>query len=169
VRPLALPHPGPGPLAASPEGNAWPTAVVEVAFSDTLGDLIADAQMWLGPQTACHLFIGIKLYKRCADGTAPFVALLFQRANPVVPTSAISFGTAPIHHTTLHTINALGGARVVGHGCGGPGCDGAGLSLYQLQVPTVSLFHPLPVPAPLPPVIPVDLFVVQQRILHEML
>jgi len=152
-------------------GQAYPTLVIEIGVSQTLADLDDYARDYFSTRTTIRLYLVIKLYPLRANGTAPMVALLYVRSNPInrIPSTVISFGTCPLHHMTIATLtNHVQAAAVTGVGYGAGPCNAAGLVPYLIQLPTVELYNGVPggVPAGHPVTIPVDLFGIQAAVLH---
>jgi len=171
--PRGVPNPGRGqPNAANSRGNAWPTLVLEVGWSESLQSLRTSAARWLGAGTGVQIVITIKLYPERQDGTKPMVAIRWIRANPNVPDWIISFGTADIAGNSRNTLNGYGGAQVTGVGAGGVACNQAGLAAYQLHIPHALLYTGDPNPPnpnhpnPPPGHYDIDLFNIQDALNH---
>jgi hypothetical protein len=150
--------------AVDANGTPWPTVVVEVGLDESVADLHADVQLWLGANTSVQMVITIKLWA----GRQAMLAMSYTRAVLPNPVNVISFGTVNLHHASMAGINAARGATpITGVGAGGPACNAAGIAAYQLPIPTALLYtgDPGGVPLGLGANINIDLFLVQQRVL----
>jgi len=157
------------PAGVTSEGGAWPTLIVEVGWSETHDQLIADKNFWLSAATGVQIVIIIRIFARVGRANPPSVPMLmiqFVRGN-AVPTAVVSFGTRPLHYQTIPVTNALGGPAITGVLVGGGACNAPGLVPYQVQLPTALLFTGAPIPVVLAGVVNVgvDLFRVQQHVL----
>jgi len=94
---------------------------------------------------------------------------MWNRAAHPTPLSIISFGTAPIHYTVRNRLAAVG-APVTGYGADGGACNAPNLPAYTLSIPTAQVFHDVPggVPGGVGATIDVDLYLVQQKMLSEL-
>lgn len=70
---------GPDAPAANPDGNPWPTVIVEVANSQGLAELVEAVRDWLDPSTQVQTVIAIKLFTRRVDNTMAMLAMRFIR------------------------------------------------------------------------------------------
>jgi len=165
----AINRPRPQVRIGTPTGGAYPSLVVEIACSTSLGYLDSLAPIYFDDRTRIRLYLGIKLWERRNDGTAMMVAMLYSRGTPApLSPTVISFGTANLAPATLAVLNnSVLPVALTGVGAGGPPCNAAGLPQYQLQLPTVELYNHVPggVPAGYPPTIDIDLFEVQQEVM----
>ncbi|KAF9079298.1 hypothetical protein BGX27_006644, partial [Mortierella sp. AM989] len=102
--------------------NAFPTVIVEVATSQSLNDVHAKVAHWFSLRTTIQLCLIMKIWRPRGDNTLAMVALQYHRANnnPLIPTTAISFGTAALDHQALQALQGImAGNQVTGVGFGG--------------------------------------------------
>jgi len=161
LQPRRLPQPA--AISMDLDGYPFPTMVVEVGKAQTFPDLCNKATSYFSPYTTIQIYLAIKVFDPQGNGARAMVALLYLRTNPNPLTpAAISFGTSPLHHTTLAVLQNVG-AAVVGVGHGGPPCNGPGIPIYQLHFPSVNLFNGVPggVPVGMPVAFNLDLWDVQ--------
>ncbi|KAF9998792.1 hypothetical protein BGZ79_007547 [Entomortierella chlamydospora] len=144
VRPWRRPRP-PQEQGANSLGTPYPTVVVKVAATQSLNDAHAKVADWFSPRTTIQLCLVIKIWELRQDNTIAMAALLYRRQdpNPLVPVSAISFGTARITGPALQTMQGIiGGPNLVnGVGYGGVPCDAPGIPMYQLNLPAVDIYN----------------------------
>jgi len=174
VMPHNLPAPAAGNHAYRP-GDPYPTFVIEIGDSQSLVDLNDAAADYFSARTTIQIYLGIKFWKTLQNGNHRMVAMLYLRnaATPLVPTSAVSFGTIGLLQTTINTLTAAHKinvplASITGVGRpGGVACNAAGMAAYQITIPTNLLYHGVnPAPAGIPPNISIDLYPIQQAIMR---
>ncbi|CAG8556921.1 6666_t:CDS:2, partial [Racocetra persica] len=108
-----------------------PRIVVEIGKTESLDSLNNLAEEYFSARTNIQIYLAIKIWPRRSDGTAAMLALLYLRNNVVpnpalnssnpllntqptitllntVPSLAISFGTAPLHHQQLMFVQNTG-------------------------------------------------------------
>lgn len=143
-------RPGPADLVnrCDRQGNRYCNIVFEVAYRESERHVRQKAQAWLqtaptrpqfGVQQVVVTKIGVNLL---VGGGRTMRALRYERGAPVNPVQQIDFGP---------------------HGPNG-GAIAAGIPTMQINVPTASIYRPLPVPAGLGPSIAIDLFYIRQEI-----
>ncbi|RUP47967.1 hypothetical protein BC936DRAFT_145125 [Jimgerdemannia flammicorona] len=173
IRPRQRQRPPPA-LASDSLGSAYPTMVVEIANTQSIGSLHALAESYLSPRTTIRVYLGIKLFRPRENGTTAMLVLMYQRSSPTptILTIAVSFGTAPIHNRTVPFLHQHGvlDAVITGVGRhGAPACDGLGIPVYQLNIPAVELYNGVPGGAPAAAVngYDLDLWRIQQAALDS--
>jgi len=146
---------------------------VKMGLSENLKSLHSLANDYFYANSNVQLYLAIKIWKRRTDRTFVAVALFYQRnaSNPLLPTSIISFGTAPFHPIPIATVNSWNWGTPPPHytGLGIPGtlvCSALAQGGYQIQIPTAALYHRVigGVPGGLGANIPLDLYPIQQSI-----
>lgn len=80
---------------------------------------------------------------------------------------AVSFGTRPVRPNSVGTINDYGPNALVGVGAGGVACNAPGIPTYLLRLPTALVFNGVPAPAGAPAFYTIDLFRLQQVVIHR--
>ncbi|KAF9116175.1 hypothetical protein BGX27_004515 [Mortierella sp. AM989] len=126
-------------------GGPYPTVVIQVATTQSINDAHAKVAKWFSPRTTIQLLLVIKIWEPRLDNTLAMVALLYRRQNPnpLVPISAISFGTASITGQALQSLqDIMGGPNFVnGVGYGGAPCDAPGIPMYQMNLPAADIYN----------------------------
>ncbi|CAB9518625.1 expressed unknown protein [Seminavis robusta] len=142
-------RPGPGsPDRSDAQGNRFSNIVFEVAYNESERHVRAKAQAWLltaptQPQYGVQQGIVVKIGTNVrVSGHRTMKAFRYERANLGNPVQEIEFG----------------------HDGPNGGATAAGIPAMQINVPTVSIYHPLAVPDGLGPSIPIDLFEIRQVI-----
>src|SRR5206468_142121 len=137
----------------NPEGERYPSMVVEIGVSQSLPSLCRAARQYFSQRTSIQVYLAIKIFKM-VNGTRPMVALRFLRTNQnrTRPDIVKSFGTAPLNNMTknfLRIKKSVPAAAITGVGMGGPACNGPGIALYQMAFPPALVFNgdPAGVPA----------------------
>jgi hypothetical protein len=70
VRPRHRPNPPQGAPVADRFGNAFPTMMVEVGFSQSLPDLHRTVARYFSPQTTIQIVLAIKIFGVCTNALA---------------------------------------------------------------------------------------------------
>ncbi|KAF9342598.1 hypothetical protein BGX26_007209, partial [Mortierella sp. AD094] len=144
IRQRRRPDPPQGQSANS-IGGSYPTVDIEVATIQTINDVHAKVADWFSSKTTIQLLLVIKIWEPRQDDTLAMVALLYRRQNPnpLVPISAISFGTANIAGQALQALQVvMGGPKFVnGVGYGGAPCDAPGIPMYQMNLPAADIYN----------------------------
>jgi hypothetical protein len=164
VTPGQRPQP-PAGQGCDSTGAPYPTMVVEVGYSESLKSLHELAVHYFSARTTIRLYLAIKIFGRRQNGTKALLALLYTRPNPL-PTSVISFGTAPLANVTLGYLRRQGipNNTITGFGrFGAPACNAPGIATYQISLPAAELFNGVPggVPNGVPANIVIDLHEIQ--------
>ncbi|GBB89479.1 hypothetical protein RclHR1_16180005 [Rhizophagus clarus] len=162
VRPKHRPRPQQGAPAADRFGNAFPTMMIEVGFSQSLPDLHRTAIRYLNQQTTIQIVLAIKIFGIRTNAltntsTIALIAALYLRTSPtpLVPTRVISFGTAnPDTNTVNHIIQQMNvpPGSFVGVGRPDPNnnnnnfppCNAANIPTYTMNIPGTELFDGVP-------------------------
>jgi hypothetical protein len=79
----------------------------------------------------------------------------------------VSFGSRALRPQSVATINAYAGNPLVGVGAGGAACNALGIAMYQMHIPAALLFNGVALPAGAPPFYTIDLYRLQQVIIHR--
>ncbi|CAG8672041.1 11807_t:CDS:1 [Acaulospora morrowiae] len=148
IRPPDLP-PSPAGQQPNSSGGAYPTMVVEVGNSESLPSLHSLSTYYFSPRTTIQIYLAIKLFPIHQDGTRAMLALHYLRTNQnkMMPDVVISFGTAPLHHSTMDfLLNDVGvpSVKITGVGFTETTCNAPGITNYQLHIPAVELFSGSP-------------------------
>jgi len=144
--------PRPAMNAADAEGNAWPTLVVEVAYSESLPHAQNKAlTFWLGANTTVQDVLVFKIFNQYANGTRRLRVQLFSRGAAANPVHDIDFGTGGTTDNAAVPV---------------PPCNALGIAAYQIPLSIARLFNGVAIPATLAGIaaINLDLFWVQQII-----
>lgn len=161
-----------GPGGAPQYGDGFPIAVVEVGVSQSLPSLHRKLNTIYCHIPSIEYYVAIKRYEM-----GGLLAMLFERAQTWNdPTSIISFGPEPLHHTARDYFIQQGWAHLcVGVGIGSPGfphggppCNAPNIALYQIALQAQVVFlrraGGIPVGAPLQYII--DLFQIQRELMQ---
>lgn len=152
--------------------DPYPTLVVEVAISESVGSLHALAAQYFNARTTIRAYLAVKVWEQRNDGTFAALALLYLRSNNPNTTlvQAISFGTSPIHGNSLNSLPPVihnpNNSIITGVISGplGQPCNQAGLATFQINMPLAEIYHGVPgsIPAQVPSApLQIDLFLLQ--------
>ncbi|KAF9090481.1 hypothetical protein BGX27_002252, partial [Mortierella sp. AM989] len=143
IQPWRRPAPPQGQGADS-IGNAFPTMIVEIATSQGLSGVHAKVAHWFPPRTTIQLCLIIKIWRPRGYNTLAMVVLRYHRTNnnPLIPTTAISFGTAALDHQALQVLQGVvAGNQVTGVGFCGVPCSEAAIPVYQMTLPAALIYN----------------------------
>jgi hypothetical protein len=84
VQPWDLTRP-PAGQGCDKYGSVYPTVVVEVGFSERIRSLHSKARKYFSPRTTIQVYIAVKIYNLCGDGTRVLIAFVYYHANPERP------------------------------------------------------------------------------------
>ncbi|CAG8452840.1 10227_t:CDS:2 [Ambispora gerdemannii] len=154
--------------AINSSGNPYPTMVVEIGNTESVRSLHELVAGYFSPRTTIQIYLAIKLFPPRQDGL-----YLRNNQNPIVPTIAKSFGTAPLHVSVqnyLHNFAGFPADGITGVGFGSGPCNGANLPDYQIAIPTISLFNGVigGVPNGVPNNFSIDLWDLHDAILNRL-
>jgi len=145
IRPPGLRR-APAGREPNPKGTAYPTMVVEVGVSETISSLHDLARNYFSPRTTIQIYLAIKLFPTRTNGTRAMLALRYLRTNQnnTVPDVILSFGTAPLHYSTIDFLTNIVGvplANITGVGFSAIACNAPGIPDYQVHIPVAELFN----------------------------
>ncbi|CAG8640686.1 4720_t:CDS:1, partial [Paraglomus occultum] len=126
-------------------GHPYPTLVVEVGNSESVSSLHDLSTGYFSLRTTIQIYLAIKWFPIRQDGTRAMLALRYLCTNQIntVPDIIISFGTAPLHLSTIGFLMSIGVplANIVGVRFSAIACNASGIPIYQLHIPAIELFN----------------------------